>query len=106
MPENYFDNALAVGGSAGDPWAANAVYFEYTRAANPLARGVISRVPARRVGSELYSSGPSRVVPLDVSGDLRVPSPATSPALCANFVRICAGEDLHTKVNASSQMFY
>jgi gentisate 1,2-dioxygenase len=106
MPEDYFDDALAVGGSGDDPWAADAVYFEYTRAANPLATGVISPVPAQRFGSELYSSGSSRVVPLDVSDHLGVPSPATSPALCANFVRICAGDELDVMINASSQLFY
>jgi gentisate 1,2-dioxygenase len=105
-PENYFDNALAVRGRTEDPWTANSVYFEYTRAANPIAVGTISQVPPMRFGAELYASGPSRVVPLDVSSFLRVPSPATSPALCANFMRIYAGDRLHTEVNASSQMFY
>ncbi|MEV7968479.1 cupin domain-containing protein [Sphaerisporangium sp. NPDC088356] len=106
MRNGYFQNALAVGGAEDDPWAANAVYFEYTRAANPIAKGVISQIPAQRFGAELYSSGPSRVVPLDVSRHLRVSSPATSPALCANFVRICSGDRLRTDVNASSQLFY
>jgi gentisate 1,2-dioxygenase len=105
-PGNYFENALAVRGSAEDPWTADAVYFEYTRAANPIAAGTVSQVPPERFGSEIYASGPSRVVPLDVSHHLRVPSPATSPALCANFVRVCVGDRLHTEVNASSQMFY
>jgi gentisate 1,2-dioxygenase len=104
--ERYFENALAVRGSKEDPWTENAVYFEYTRAANPIAAGTISQIPPERFGSEIYESGPSRVVPLDVSHHLRVPSPATSPALCANFVRICAGDKLHTEVNAGSQMFY
>jgi gentisate 1,2-dioxygenase len=105
-PVSYFENALAVGGRKEDPLTANAVYFEYTRAANPIAAGTTSQIPPMRFGAEMYSSGTSRVVPLDVSNYLRVPSPATSPALCASFVRINAGDQLHTEVNASSQMFH
>jgi len=33
-------------------------------------------------------------------------APATSPALCANFVRILAGDALSTNFNATSQLFY
>lgn len=106
MTGNFIDRAMAVGGPADDPLAAGAVYFEYSQAANPIADGAISQVPASRFGAETYNSGATRVVPLDLSEFLRVPGPATSPALCANFVRICAGDELATAVNASSQMFY
>jgi gentisate 1,2-dioxygenase len=102
----YLKNALAVGGSDSGPLTRDAVYYEYTRAANPIEDGAISRIPARRFGPELYQSGPTRVVPLDVSDELGVEGPATSPALCANFVRIAAGDELTTDVNASSQMFH
>lgn len=105
-PESYFQNALAARGGTEDPLTSNSVYFEYTRAANPIALGTISPIPPLRFGSETYAGGPSRIVPLDVSRQLGVESPATSPALCANFVRINAGDRLHTEVNASSQMFF
>ena len=105
-PESYLENALAVPGGKEDPWTANSVYFEYTRAANPIALGTISPIPAMRFGAEMHAGGPSRVVPLDVSSHLGVASPATSPALCANFMRICKGDRLHTEVNASSQLLY
>lgn len=104
--DDYFDNALAVGGDPGDRWTGNAVYFEYTRAANPIADGVTTPVPVRRFGAELYSDGPSRAIPLDLSAELRVPGPATSPALCANFVRVVAGDEVTLHVNASSQLFH
>lgn len=100
------DNALAVGSTSGDRWSVNAVYFEYTRAADPLASGSISPVPCRRFGAECYQDGPSRVVPLDLAEDLGVASPATSPGLCANFVRIVAGDMLEFDPNASSQLFH
>ena len=106
MTPNIFDRALLAGGGVDSPFSGPAVYFEYSQAANPIADGMISPVPAERFGPELYGSGPSRVVPLDLAKFLHVPGPATSPTLCANFARICAGDSLVTRVNASSQMFY
>lgn len=106
MTTDYLENALAVGGSESDPSTRDAVYFEYTRAANPIAQGTISQIPAKRFGAELYRSGPTRIIPLDISEELGLETPATSPALCANFVRIEAGDELVTEVNASSQMFH
>jgi gentisate 1,2-dioxygenase len=102
----YLKHALAVGGSDADPLTRDAVYFEYTKAANPIAQGNISQVSAKRFGSELYDAGPTRIIPLDVSEELRVAGPATSPALCANFVRITPGDEITTEANASSQMFH
>jgi gentisate 1,2-dioxygenase len=89
-----------------EPWSRDAVYFEYSQAVDPVGSGAISAVPAERFGPELYSSGPSRAVPLDLSACLGVVGPATSPALCANFVRLCPGDELSTPVNASSQLFH
>lgn len=105
MAGSFLDRAMAVGDGAA-PSTANAVIFEYSAAANPLANGATSPIPTARFGAELYESGPSRIVPLDLSSALGVPGPATSPALCANFVRLGAGDALETAVNASSEMFY
>ena len=105
MAGSDLHNALSVG-AAEDDTTANAVYFEYSRAADPIASGAISSIPTARFGAETYADGPTRLVPLDLSPHLGVPGPATSPALCANFLRIRAGDDLETAVNASSQMFY
>lgn len=93
-------------GAREDPLAAAAAYFEYSRAANPIEDGAITKVPVMRFGAELYRSGPSKVVPLDLSAHLGVPGPATSPALCSNFVRVLPGDDVSSEVNASSQLFY
>jgi gentisate 1,2-dioxygenase len=100
-----FAQALAVGGD-GRPQTGSSAYFEYSQAADPIGIGTIPPVPAKKFGSDLYRSGESRVVPLDVSDLLRVEGPATSPALCANFVRINAGDELPTRANASSNLFH
>ena len=91
-----------------DPDAAtkDAQYFEYTSSANPIGAKLISRVPFRNFPPSLYADGPTRVVPLDLSAELRCPGPATSPGLSANFVRIEAGEALSLYPTATSQVCY
>lgn len=84
----------------------NGCYFEYTTAADPIGSGAISPVPFAEFASELHETGNTRLIPLDVSDKLGCPGPATSPALCANFVRILAGESLAINFNATSQLFY
>ena len=81
-------------------------YYEYTKAADPVGAGVISKIPFAEFGSELHKTGSTRIIPLDISKKLNCEGPATSPALCANFVRILAGEELSTNFNATSQLFY
>src|SRR6201747_1830034 len=78
-----------------EDWADDARYFEYSKAANPIGSGHTSKVPIRSFGRDLYTDGPSRIIPLDLSGELGITTgPATSPALVANFVRIRAGEQI------------
>jgi gentisate 1,2-dioxygenase len=84
----------------------NGSYYEYTKAADPIASGVISHIPFADFGSALHETGCTRIIPLDISSKLGCEGPATSPALCANFVRILAGENLSTNFNATSQLFY
>ncbi|MEQ1485443.1 cupin [Methyloglobulus sp.] len=84
----------------------NGKYYEYTKAADPIGSGAISQIPFAEFGSELHETGSTRIIPLDISAELGCEGPATSPALCANFVRILAGEGLSTAFNATSQLFY
>ena len=84
----------------------NGIYYEYTKAADPVGAGVISKIPFAEFGSELHKTGNTQIIPLDISKKLNCEGPATSPALCANFVRILAGEELSTNFNATSQLFY
>jgi gentisate 1,2-dioxygenase len=92
---------------ASDAGVTNdAQYFEYTKAANPIGAKLISRVPFKTFPAELYSDGPTRVVPLDLSTELGCPAPATGPGLLANFVRVLAGERINLDPVATSQIFY
>jgi len=84
----------------------NCIYYEYTNAADPIGSGAISKIPYAEFGSELHETGSTQIIPLDISKKLGCEWPATSPALCANFVRILAGEELSTNFNATSQIFY
>ncbi len=85
---------------------AEGLYYEYTQAANPLSSGVISKIPFAKFSRDLYESGATRIIPLDISEQLNCTAPATSPTMCANFVRILANENLITDFNATSQLFY
>jgi gentisate 1,2-dioxygenase len=85
---------------------ADVKLYEYSKAADPISSGATPRVPVEVFSSDLYASGGTRIVPLDLSADLGTPFPATGPALLANFVRIGAGESLTTSPNATSEFYY
>lgn len=80
--------------------------FEYSKAADPISSGATPRVPVKEFTADLYASGATRVIPLDLSADLRTPWAATGPSLLANFARIKAGESLPTSPNATSEFYY
>ena len=93
-------------GSAVD-WTADARYFEYTAAADPIRSGHTPPVPLMSFPRSLYDGDATRVVPLDLSAALGITSgPATSPGLLASFVRIAPGDEITTDANATSQLFY
>ncbi|UGQ11956.1 cupin domain-containing protein [Yinghuangia sp. ASG 101] len=90
-----------------DDWSADARYWEYTKAANPIGSGQVSAIPAVTFPAALHAGGPTRVVPLDLAERLHITDgPATSPALLANFVRVDAGDRIALDVTATSQLFY
>ena len=66
----------------------------------PDQQGAVCRFPGPPA-----RGGPTRIVPFDLSDQLRCP-PASSPAPCANFIRILAGERLETRPNATSEVYY
>lgn len=82
---------------------ANGKIFEYAAYANPK----MSEIPVRVFPPELHETGESKVVELDLSKELELDYPATSPNLLANFVRINTSYSLSTSVAvATSQVFY
>ncbi|HTE59609.1 MAG TPA: AraC family ligand binding domain-containing protein [Solirubrobacteraceae bacterium] len=87
-------------------WTQDAQYFEYTKAANPLGAGLITKVPLASFPGRLHEPGPSRIVPFDLSSDLQVDGPATSPSLCASYVCIRPDEPVETDANATSEVYY
>ena len=89
-----------------DRWTKDAQFFEYSKAANPIGSGLTSKVPLADFPHHLHEEGPTRIIPFDLSEQLRCPGPATSPTLCANFIRILAGERLGTQPNATSEVYY
>ena len=66
----------------------HSLYYNYRSAANPLYQKIISPVPCRAFAPDFFDSGPTRLQPLDLSEELGCAAPATSPALCANLIRI------------------
>src|SRR4051794_19431203 len=80
-------------------WTADGLYYEYSKAANPIAAGTISRVPLPDSPPPPHEEGPTRITPFALSGELKCPAPATSPALCANFIRILPAEEIGTRPN-------
>jgi len=89
-----------------DGWTNDGLYYEYSKAANPIGAGLIPKVPLADFPRSLHESGPTRVIPFDLSEKLKCPGPATSPALCANFLRINSGDRLGTAPNATSELYY
>jgi gentisate 1,2-dioxygenase len=83
-----------------------AVYFEYTKAADPIGSGAISQMPCAEFSGDLHQQNQSALIPLDLSSALGCEGPATSPALCANFVHILPGEKVTTAFNATSLLIY
>jgi gentisate 1,2-dioxygenase len=84
----------------------DARYYEYSKAANPQGAGLISRIPYHSFMPELYDSGPTRSVTLDLSRELNTPWPATGPGLCAHFLRILGKESLVLEPDATSMVLY
>jgi len=90
----------------GERFTAAARFHDYRYASNPLADGGVPPLPRAEWSADLHERGPTRILPLDLSAALVCPPPATTPALCANFIHICPGDGLITTANATSQLFF
>ena len=89
-----------------DELTQDALFYEYSRAADPIGSGALPSVPHAAFSATLHEQGPTRVIPLDLSRQLGCPGPATSPSLCANFLHIRPGESIRVQPNASSQLYF
>ena len=56
--------------------------------------------------ASLHESGPTKIIPFDLSTYIGTTYPATSPNLMASFLHINDGDKLETKATATSQAFY
>lgn len=92
--------------SSTSPWQSKARLYDYRQAANPVRAGLTEPIAYRHWDPQLHASGPSAVIPLDLSAELGCPGPATSPALAAHFLRILPGEGLKAACQATSSLFY
>tara|TARA_Y100000389_G_scaffold43586_1_gene38249 strand:- start:3563 stop:4684 length:1122 start_codon:yes stop_codon:yes gene_type:complete len=98
-------NILAENACKNSEWHSNTEgqMFEYTSNANPP----MSQIPIKIFPPELHENGLSKVIPFDLSEELEVNYPATTPNLLANFVRITNNQSLPTSIAAAtSQVFY
>jgi gentisate 1,2-dioxygenase len=101
LPDETFSTGLAT-----EDWTGDARFHEYSAAVDPERVGAISAVPLVRFPAALHASGPTRTIPLDLSGALGVGVPATGPSLLASFFRIEAGATLSTTAVATSELIY
>jgi hypothetical protein len=71
-----------------EKWAEDATYYEYPKAANPVASGHTSTVPINDFGRDVYTGSRARIVSLGLSPQLGITNGlATGPTLAARFVR-------------------
>lgn len=85
---------------------SKALLFDYRQAANPVRPGLTEPIPYHQWRANLHSSGPSRIIPLDLSHELGIVRSATSPGLMAHFARIEAGDSIKTAARATSSLFF
>lgn len=93
-------------GEAIEDWTGDARFYEYSAAVDPLAAGTITPVPVHRFAPEPAGGQRSRVAALDLSAELGLPYPATSPALLASFVVLLPDDPLPTTGTGTSELYY
>ena len=66
----------------------------------------MSQVPVVGHPASLHESGPTRIIPFDLSRQMHIEYPASSPNLIASFIRINPNESIESQAVATSQAFY
>ena len=60
-------------------WTNDGVYYEYSKAANPIGEGLTTKVPMADFPRHLHESGPTRIIPFDLSQAAQMPGPGHQP---------------------------
>ncbi len=92
--------------STSNPHERDALFYEYSEAADPISAGLIAEVPCVAFPASIHEARGTRVIALDLSDKLGCVGPATSPGLCASFVRIEPRDSIALEPNASSQLYF
>jgi gentisate 1,2-dioxygenase len=87
---------------AQQKWEQQAEVKEYMSAVNPP----MPKIEVVSYPSELHQISETKIIPFDLSRQLKTDYPATSPNLMAHFVHIALGDTLKTDEVATSQLFY
>jgi len=88
--------------AAQQQWQSQAQVKEYMSAVNPP----MPKIDVVDYPSSLHASGPTRIIPFELSKSLETTYSATTPNLMASYLRICEGDTLKTDAKATSQVFY
>ena len=83
-------------------WDTDSLYYEFSAAVAPK----LPNIPCTSFDAELHQQGITRIIPLDLSRQLKSIALATSPVISANFLRIRPQESLKTTSPATAQLFY
>ncbi len=84
------------------PWEADTIYYEFSAAVAPK----LPVIPCITFEAELHQQGVTKIIPLDLSGQIQSIAPATSPVISAYFLSIRPQEGLKTSSSATAQLFY
>ena len=76
--------------------------YEYVSASNPL----MPEIPVLIHSCKLHQEGETRLIPFDLSNELKSNYPMTSPNLLVSFIRIKKNESISFGSKASSNAFY
>lgn len=88
------------------PYAANARYLSSLDGFNVKQPPIPSRVFLAERDRALAPGTPTGLLPLDLSAELRLDFPATTPLILARYARIRSGETLATAFAASTELCY
>ena len=95
-------NIFLLNNNLSDTMIKNTRLYEYMSASKPN----LSEIPVLTHSHTLYESGPSKVIPFDLSKELNINYTATSPNLLASFIRVANGDTLECYARAASNAFY